>query len=601
MDILILDSGIYTGHPFLKKSSVSGYSLWYDEEQNCLVRGDDFEDESGHGTAVYSIIKKGASDANIRVIKIFREDLAITEMALIRVLEYILQNENPDIINMSMGITFCREIDKLYGLCKQIADKGTIIVSAFDNNGAVSFPAAFDCVIGVSGTSEISSGKIYDYVEGSYVNIVGKGTMHRIAWRNPDYIVSTGNSFTCANITDIIAHLMKENRLTYQEIQYKLRENSRHIYQTITSDKYTPDVPFEIGKTAAIFPFNKEMHSLIRFSDILDFKIVDIYDVKYSARVGAETSKLLNHESTKSYFIKDINLIDWDAFDTLILGHMDELLLHTNQQELRNTLIDKAVEKNKKIYSFDPVGEDVMSRSAGQLFYPFVDKFDVPQNRLGKLHRLSTPVVGVFGTSSRQGKFTLQLRLRKGLQEIGYKVGQLGSEPSSFLYGFDDIFPFGYNSTVSLDSYNIIATLNEKIYSISRKDYEIIICGSQSGTIPFDIGNLEQFPIQQIAFLYGTCPDAVVLNINPYDTLDYIKRTITFIESAVNCKVVCLCLFPMDFKDGYAMLSGAKTKLSLQQCHEHKTRISEALDIPVYILGIKEEENLIVQTIVDFF
>ena len=81
---------------------------------------------------------------------------------------------------------------------------------------------------------------------------------------------------------------------------------------------------------AAIFPFNKEMHSLMRFRQLLHVNITDVYDVKYSARVNASINSLLNINSGQDFIIKNIEYIDWNSFDTLILGHTDELiyLLH---------------------------------------------------------------------------------------------------------------------------------------------------------------------------------------------------------------------------------------------------------------------------------
>lgn len=51
-----------------------------------------------------------------------------------------------------------------------------------------------------------------------------------------------------------------------------------------------PNNIFKIKK-AALFPFNKEMHSILRFEDKLDFEITDVYDTKYSLRVGKNTNK----------------------------------------------------------------------------------------------------------------------------------------------------------------------------------------------------------------------------------------------------------------------------------------------------------------------
>lgn len=39
-------------------------------------------------------------------------------------------------------------------------------------------------------------------------------------------------------------------------------------------------------KKAIVFPFNKEMHSVVRYREELSFEIVGIYDSKYTLKVG---------------------------------------------------------------------------------------------------------------------------------------------------------------------------------------------------------------------------------------------------------------------------------------------------------------------------
>lgn len=43
----------------------------------------------------------------------------------------------------------------------------------------------------------------------------------------------------------------------------------------------------------------------------------------------------------------------------------------------------------------------------------------------------------------------------------------------------------------------------------------------------------------------GTRPDAIILSISMNDTYEYIEKTISFLESTVECEVIALCLFPV--------------------------------------------------------
>jgi hypothetical protein len=44
--------------------------------------------------------------------------------------------------------------------------------------------------------------------------------------------------------------------------------------------------------------------------------------------------------------------------------------------------------------------------------------------------------------------------------------------------------------------------------------------------------------------LLGTWPDYVILCVNLFDSIDYVKRTIRFIETSVNCVVGACAIIP---------------------------------------------------------
>ena len=77
--------------------------------------------------------------------------------------------------------------------------------------------------------------------------------------------------------------------------------------------------------------------------------------------------------------------------------------------------------------------------------------------------------------------------------------------------------------------------------------WDIIIVGSQSGTLPLMTDNLGQVPLYTLEFLTGISPDAVILCVNPFVSINYISRAIKVIEGLTgNTKVIVLCLFPFD-------------------------------------------------------
>lgn len=591
INIIIVDSGVKTNHVNFINEQIIGYSF----SENGIM--DDFEDEYGHGTAIFNIINESKIYANITNIKLNNIDNGITCSILQSLLNYIYINEKADIINLSLGLDVCEDIKSLEEIVNKITSSGTIIISAFDNSGSISYPAAFNNVIGVVTGHYCNKINDFEYIEDDIINIAAKGNLQKVAWINPDHLLLKGNSFACAHVTVQVANFIKEGYKTKEEILQKFKQISKKQY-------ILPQNKNQINllkiKKAALFPFNKEMHSLIRYQNLLNFDIVDVYDSKYSATIGATTSHLMKDKKVKCLTIKDINNVNWDAIDTLILGHTSELSTLLNKKDIKYTIINDAIKHNKQIFSFDdlsPLGY----HNCHNIFYPKVDQNDLPPKRNGMLYRFSKPIVGIFGTSSQQGKFTLQLKLRELLSNHGYNIGQVGTEPSALLYGMDYCFPMGYNSSVFIKEFDTVRYLNFIINDLCLKNKDIILVGSQSGTIPYDTGNIVQYTMPQFNFIMGTQPDCVILCVNPFDEFDYIKRTISFIESSVNCKVISIVIFPMDIKNNWAGIYGSKKELDEHKYKILKNKLYDHFNIPIFKLG--NENNMIdlVDVIINFF
>jgi uncharacterized NAD-dependent epimerase/dehydratase family protein len=595
LKIVVLDSGVRFDHPKLKEKIISGYGLEYDSDTKSVIKTENFSDSNGHGTAVASILSQRLpGDCGITMVKIFGDDMSMPEESFCGILEYIRDNESCGVLNLSLGLTLCHDIERLRSVCKEISGKGTIIVSAFDNCGAISYPAAFDFVIGVDGADDIFSGSEYEWIDSSIVNIRAKGGLSRLAWVKPDYIIAGGTSFACAYATAIIAcqlssHAIEANAGLSAEL--RKRASARRAMPLRNPRPIKPDF---IIRRAATFPFNKEIHSLLRFSSLLGFEIDGAYDERHSGKVGASLNALLETRDAPDMVVRNIDDISWDSIDTLILGHADKLE-NIVKKNLALDLVNEALLRKKSVYSFDPV------RECKGVFTPIIDEGHVPYELMGKLNIIGKPVLGVFGTSSRQGKFTLQLALRDKLQKKGYDVRQIGTEPSSLLFGMDFAYPFGYNKTADLSGSQAILLLNDKMRELSQKSCDIIITGSQSGTVPYSKANIALYPTDQISFLYGTSPDAVILAINTFDDAGYIKRTISFIEGAVDCKVIALSIFPKRPRNNYAGLAGSSEFVGQDELARLKKAISKKFGIFAGILGNEHDMDSMVGAVISYF
>ena len=441
----------------------------------------------------------------------------------------------------------------------------------------------------------------FEFFEDAIVNIGAKGKMQRVVWNDPPYAFLSGNSFACAHVTSKIAEMifLSEKKLTRETILDKFRQLAIEKHSALNT--FIPQkLPFDI-QNAAIFPFSKEMHSLLRYEHLLDFEIVDIYDTKYSAKVGSTSTHLMNDDRINSYTIKNINEINYDSFDTFIMGHMSELSMALKNENFVVDLVNNLLQHGKNIFSFDDI--TYYGFCAGNnIYFPSITRKDLPPTRLGMLHRIPKPVVGVFGTSSKQGKFTLQLKLKELLLNKGYKVGAIGSEPTSQLYGMEYVFPMGYDSTVYIQGNDVISYLNSAMHDISFKEKDIIIVGSQSGTIPYDYGNISQFPVFQYSFLLGTLPDCIVLCVNLFDSFEYIHRTILFLEASANSKVIALAVIPFVIREnGNNTFDISKELMSSKDFRTIQESFNSEFNIPLYNITSDDDAIELTQQIIDFF
>jgi uncharacterized NAD-dependent epimerase/dehydratase family protein len=200
-----------------------------------------------------------------------------------------------------------------------------------------------------------------------------------------------------------------------------------------------------------------------------------------------------------------------------------------------------------------------------------------------------------------QGKFTLQLQLRRRFLRDGYSIGQLGSEPESLIFGIDQVYPFGFRSTVNIDYLKSIEYLNYCVSQIDKKQYDIIVVGSQAGTWPMLYNHLTNFSLDRICFLLGTKPDAVILCINYHDKPDDIQRTITGIESLAKCRVIACSLFPLGYKDDWDMVRGTKTLIEEDRLKEFCKKVTGTVERPCYILDGEEGPELLYRESITFF
>jgi len=170
----------------------------------------DIRDRIGHGTAVCDIIKNNCA-AELYIVRIYDNEFSTTSQRLVTALEYIYKNVDCDIILISSGIQVLHDIKGMESIVKLLSESNIFIVSAFDNEGSLSYPAAFNDVVGVDVDSQILNRLDYIFVENSPINIIGSDKSFRAQWIGGKKIIVNGSSYTSAGICATIANIL-ENR-----------------------------------------------------------------------------------------------------------------------------------------------------------------------------------------------------------------------------------------------------------------------------------------------------------------------------------------------------------------------------------------------------
>lgn len=603
-DVVIIDSGVYKNHTVFKGKDIFGMQFCFKTDNEFIIKNE-LADNIGHGTAVFYLINKYIKNEKTLNIQIFSENEEPNALQVIEVLKYIKDNIKCKILHMSNGITFCNEIEQLHLICSDLEQMGIIIVCAFENTGIISYPAAFDEVIGVDWSLDCKRINEYEYVENSCINLRGMGTVQRVPWKEDSFIYVSGSSFAAPHITGMILREHRENglQLNRKNVLSYFQRSAQKIY--LCEKEKQIDKGFNIRK-AIIFPINKEIHSIIRYHYLLNCDIEDFYDVFWNGNVGKKCEQIINTQLFGDYVIKNYEQINWYSdFDTIIIGHTKKISLLLGKDILKE-ILDKCILYQKNVFCFDDLKEykkecEQIIGLGKKVYYPKIARENIPVNRFGKLHSIGKPILMIMGTSTKQGKFTLQLNLRDRFIKAGYKIGQLGTEPSSLLFGMDEVFAMGYGTDISLHSTEVISIINQQLRNIEIKEPDIILVGAQSHSLQLNMGNTAFYPIMNYELLLASDPDAIILCINFDDSIEYIRRCITFLESFVETTVIALVIFPIKKQRDWRILATDTEHVSKNEMTCYIKYLKQYFDMSIFELDDTEQIGQLFNECVDFF
>lgn len=109
-------------------------------------------DRLGHGTEVITIISELNPNAEIFSIKILDDAGSGNKEKIYEALKWCLENKL-DVVNLSFSMP--NDDKGIKEILKEIDEMGTIIVSSYDNDNKISYPANYDFVFGVKAHNKL--------------------------------------------------------------------------------------------------------------------------------------------------------------------------------------------------------------------------------------------------------------------------------------------------------------------------------------------------------------------------------------------------------------------------------------------------------------
>ena len=205
MRVAVVDSGIEYDHPAVGGQVRGGVIIEWDETAENYVRydpDDQPQDASGHGTACAGIIHALAPEAELYSVRVLGKNMSGRAIQFAAGLDWAVEN-GMHVANLSL----CTSRQEYYALFHEITDsayfKNVVLVSAASNLPEPSYPSLYSSVVSVAAHTAHDP-LTYYYNPSPPVEFGAPGVDVRVAWKDRQYIIGTGNSFAAPYIAGIV-------------------------------------------------------------------------------------------------------------------------------------------------------------------------------------------------------------------------------------------------------------------------------------------------------------------------------------------------------------------------------------------------------------
>lgn len=236
--VAVIDSGVSASHPAIG-GRVSGYVSVDEGPGGITLTTTPHEDVYGHGTACAGIIRRVAPDCELYSVRVLGPDSTGKGDPFVAGLRWAIDN-GMNVCNLSLGTGLKDYYGPLHKLADLACFHNVLLVAAADNMPVPSFPANFSSVISVAACEDKDPYVLY-YNPAPPMEFGAPGIDVEVAWLNGATIKATGNSFSAAHITGLIAKILGKHRhLSLFQVKVILRGLAANMQRTGSASAQTP-------------------------------------------------------------------------------------------------------------------------------------------------------------------------------------------------------------------------------------------------------------------------------------------------------------------------------------------------------------------------
>lgn len=342
------------------------------------------------------------------------------------------------------------------------------------------------------------------------------------------------------------------------------------------------------GKRAAIFKYNKEFYSLLRFQELTTYELQVVFDESISL---GDASEYNQHDARKVSVINDVEKINDYDFDVLIFTCA---LNFETEVPFFKALMKYVLKKNIPVLSlYDDVlqydifdGADVNP----SLFY----HIGLPKGQIIPEHRLTpqetaSNVLCVFGTDTVQGKFTTQLYLREALKKY-ISVGHWATEPTGAILGAE----IGYSRVEEGMTFEDRLTLERANFNALANQFDVVITGGQNSIIFAPPGGTKEDNVSTSIF-ETYLPRYIVLTVSVDTATKQVEDSIAYVAELAAKYQIKSGVVALAMMGGRKIRGGRWTETYFAQVDATtiataKKKLNDAFGLPLFVVPDEIDE-----------